>query len=73
MKFKKFIGFVSEKYKEPKVCESCGEEFTCGATLKGCWCFNLELTEESRKNLKTKFNKCLCKNCLENYSVGGNL
>ncbi len=68
MKAKNVLGFISEKYKEPSVCESCGEEFLCGATLKGCWCMNVELTEEARTDLKTKFEKCLCKNCLEKVS-----
>ncbi len=68
MKIKKAPGFISEKYKEPSTCESCGNEFTCGATLKGCWCFNVEISEESRKELKSKFKNCLCQNCLEKLS-----
>ena len=65
MKLKKALGFISLKYKDPSVCESCGEEFICGATLKGCWCMEIELTEENRNELKSKFRNCLCRNCLE--------
>lgn len=67
MKLKKALGFISEKYKEPSTCESCGENFICGATLKGCWCFEVKLTDEDREELKSKFKKCLCRNCLEKY------
>lgn len=69
MKLKKALGFVSLKYKDPSVCESCGEEFVCGATLKGCWCMEIELTDEARKDLKSKFRNCLCRNCLEKSSA----
>jgi hypothetical protein len=65
MKIKNALGFISEKYKEPSICESCGEEFICGATLKGCWCMNVKLTDEDRKELKAKYKSCLCQKCLE--------
>ena len=68
MNLKNAIGFISEKYKTPSVCESCGEEFTCGATLKGCWCMNVEITEKTREQLKAEFKNCLCKNCLEKFN-----
>ncbi len=69
MKLKNALGFISEKYKEPSVCQSCGEEFVCGATLKGCWCMEIELSEKARQNLKTRFRNCLCRNCLEKYTA----
>jgi hypothetical protein len=65
MKVKKALALISEKFKEPQKCESCGEDFTCGASLKGCWCFNKSLTDETRENLKSKFTDCLCENCLD--------
>lgn len=68
MNLKNALGFISEKYKTPSVCESCGEEFTCGATLKGCWCMNVELTDETREKLKSEFKNCLCKKCLEKFN-----
>lgn len=69
MKLKNALGFISEKYKEPSVCQSCGEEFVCGATLKGCWCMEIDLSEKVRQNLKTQFLNCLCRNCLEKYAA----
>lgn len=65
MKIKGAPGFVSEKYKTPSVCESCGDEFVCGASLRGCWCMEIELSDEARADLKTRFDKCLCRDCLE--------
>ena len=55
MKLKTALGFISEKYKEPSVCEACGEEFTCGATVMGCWCTELKLTDEARAELKSQY------------------
>src|SRR5215470_14621791 len=69
MKLKKALGFVSLKYKDPSVCESCGNEFTCGATIRGCWCTEVKLTDETRKELRSKFKDCLCRNCLEKHST----
>jgi hypothetical protein len=70
MKLKKALGLISEKYKEPSVCESCGEAFTCGASLKGCWCAEIKTSEETRRNLKEQFQSCLCRSCLEKYASG---
>jgi hypothetical protein len=67
MKLKNPLSIISTKFKEPSICESCGEEFICGATLKGCWCMNLKLTDEARNELKSKYNDCLCQTCLEKY------
>lgn len=68
MKLQKLSGLISKKYKESSTCESCGDEFTCGATLKGCWCFSVKISEDSRKELKSKFKNCLCQNCLKKIS-----
>ena len=70
MKLKNALGFISEKHKSPSVCESCGDEFVCGATLKGCWCMSVKLSDEARKNLNQKYKNCLCEKCLkENSSI----
>ena len=49
----------------PSICESCGEEFGCGAKLDGCWCNDVKLPEYAAEALKVKFDKCLCPTCLE--------
>ena len=69
MQLNNALGLISEKYKKPSVCESCGEEFICGATLKGCWCMEIKLSEETRQKLKENFRSCLCRNCLEKYTI----
>lgn len=69
MNLKKTLGFISEKYKNRPLCESCGDEFICGAATKDCWCINEKLSDEIRKELKLKFNDCLCQNCLEIHTL----
>ncbi|MEO6393089.1 MAG: cysteine-rich CWC family protein [Pyrinomonadaceae bacterium] len=51
------------------VCEACGEEFTCGASLAGCWCTELKLTDEAQAALREKYQQCLCRPCLEKYAT----
>ena len=68
MKLKKALGIFSEKYKDPSICESCGDEFICGATVMGCWCMNLKVPDEGRADMKEKYAKCLCPKCLGSYS-----
>ena len=69
MKIKDALGFVSLKYKDPSMCESCGNEFICGATIRGCWCTDIKLTDETRKDLRSEFKNCLCRDCLEKYAA----
>ena len=66
---RKALGYVSLRWKDPIVCESCGNDFKCGATLTGCWCMNVKLTDETRASLRERYKKCLCKTCLERESA----
>ncbi len=50
-------------------CEACGEGFVCGVSLKGCWCSEVALTPDDRKDLREKFSDCLCRSCLEKQSA----
>lgn len=68
MKMKNVFGIFSEKYKDPSVCESCRDEFICGATVTGCWCMNMKITDDARAEMKEMFQKCLCPKCLGSYS-----
>jgi len=61
----KALGYVSLRWKDPIKCEACGNDFKCGATLTGCWCVNVKLTDETRESLRSKYKKCLCRTCLE--------
>lgn len=52
-------------------CESCGAEFSCGASLAGCWCSEVELDDAARAGLRARFRRCLCRACLESHSARG--
>ena len=59
---------MTEKAYNPSICESCGEQFGCGAKLDGCWCSDVKLADNTAEILQETFDKCLCPKCLENYS-----
>jgi Cysteine-rich CWC len=61
---KRFAAVISPRWREPSTCEACGNQFTCGATLAGCWCAEIKLSNETRAELKGRYNSCLCKECL---------
>jgi len=54
----------AEIISEKKICESCGEEFSCGANVGECWCFAVELKTEILAKLREDFKNCLCGYCL---------
>lgn len=49
---------------EKLICESCGKEFSCGANIGKCWCFEIEADKKTLAKLRENFERCLCKNCL---------
>jgi hypothetical protein len=61
----KVLAVVSPRWRPPSTCEACGGEFTCGATLGGCWCQEIEVPAEAREALRERYSKCLCRACLE--------
>lgn len=67
------MGLLLPQYREPSVCEACGESFTCGATLSGCWCQEIELSDAVRSELRSRFERCLCRTCLEEIAKGEGL
>ena len=56
---------LSRALTRERVCESCGNEFSCGASLKGCWCSEINLSDEARAELRGLYRDCLCPACLE--------
>ena len=52
-----------------RVCEACGNEFSCGASLRGCWCSEINLSETARAELKGLYQDCLCRDCLEKVAA----
>ena len=47
------------------VCESCGATFSCCPVPEGgCWCADVCIAEAARRQLREKFNECICRDCL---------
>lgn len=64
---------ISPRSCEPSIsCEACGQPFTCGAQLSGCWCMEVTLSETVRAELRTRFQGCLCRACLEHLAGEAN-
>jgi hypothetical protein len=61
-------GLVSLRWRAPQNCERCGRDFTCGATLTGCWCTEYKLSAEVRTYLRQKYRRCLCSKCLDHFA-----
>lgn len=59
------VEIETKKSPDKMICESCGEEFSCGARIGECWCFAVELKAETLTELREDFKNCLCENCLE--------
>jgi hypothetical protein len=67
---RKLAALVSPSSREPSACAACGGEFVCGATLAGCWCGEIKLSEATRAELRARFRGCLCRACLERFAAG---
>ncbi len=65
--FAECVENADEKTADKLICESCGEEFSCGANLGKCWCFAVEIETETLAVLREDFKNCLCELCLLNY------
>lgn len=63
------ISETIEKQSDKLICESCGEEFSCGANVGKCWCFEVDLEKDTLTKLREEFKKCLCKNCLSDLKL----
>jgi len=67
---KKLAGLFSERFRA-STCAACGKEFTCGASLRGCWCSEVTLNDETRDALKSTYHDCLCRDCLIKVAQSG--
>ena len=68
-KTRKLLRLFTSQEGVPETCEACGEKFVCGATLTGCWCSEVKLSDAAREEMKARYRGCLCKNCLEKFAV----
>ena len=62
---KSLLAYVLPSLRPNQRCEACGEEFHCGASLTGCWCSEVKLSDATRAELRAKYRECLCRACLE--------
>jgi hypothetical protein len=53
---------------EPEVCPRCGAEFTCSKSGK-CWCFTVSVSETVRGFIDSKYESCLCPQCLNELAA----
>lgn len=60
--------FIFPDRRPPRSCEACGQPFVCGASVKGCWCFQIKLSTEVREQLRAQYKDCLCSDCLQRFS-----
>jgi hypothetical protein len=68
MSIRNLTSFISTGGCEPSKCEACGNSFTCGATLSGCWCTEVKLSEQAQTELRARYQGCLCRECLERFA-----
>jgi hypothetical protein len=47
-----------------KSCAACGESFSCGAPVEGCWCEGVQVAAEVLVALRASYADCLCRRCL---------
>ena len=45
-----------------KTCSACGDTFPC--LPGGCWCAALRLSPTTLRELRAKYDNCLCPDCL---------
>ena len=70
MKLRKLAGIILPIWREPSTCEACGAQFACGASLSGCWCAEIKLSDSVRDELRARYRRCLCRACLEGFAAG---
>ena len=68
MKLRTLVAYLSPRWREPEACEACGQPFVCGATLAGCWCTEIKLSETTRAEMRAQYQRCLCRACLEGFA-----
>jgi len=70
MNLRKILDSPGSSFRKELDCEGCGKRFTCEASLAGCWCGQVRLSEEVLAELRARYQRCLCRECLERYAGG---
>lgn len=47
----------------------CQAVVTSDAEATNCWCSEIRLSEAARVDLQTRYQGCLCKNCLLKFTA----
>ncbi|MEW6212502.1 MAG: cysteine-rich CWC family protein [Acidobacteriota bacterium] len=68
---RRILAIISPRWRKPYDCERCGQKTVCGATFLGCWCSEFKLSEQVRSDLRGKYARCLCRECMERLSLDG--
>ncbi len=56
---------IRKKNGTEKICPACGKTFHChAAVIASCKCRELELKEELRLAVSSRYDDCLCTECL---------
>jgi hypothetical protein len=53
-----------------KICEACGEKFSCSSSAGGCWCEGAKLDKKILSELRARYGDCLCPACLSAAQTG---
>ncbi|MEK6336998.1 MAG: cysteine-rich CWC family protein [Acidobacteriota bacterium] len=68
VELRKIAGLFADRFSGSPTCEACGNEFSCGVSLRGCWCSEIKLNDQALAEMKERYRGCLCKPCLEKMS-----
>jgi len=53
-----------------KICEACGEKFSCSISTGSCWCEGVKLEQKTLSELRARYGDCLCPRCLSAAQTG---
>ena len=53
-----------------KICQHCNSYFLCNSVdIVNCFCNTIVISSTAKKNIKAKYNNCLCANCLNYFNA----
>ncbi len=70
MNLRPLLDSLLPSFRRELACQRCGERFRCEASLAGCWCSEIKLSDEARAELaRAGYKDCLCHKCLETFAA----
>jgi hypothetical protein len=52
-----------------KICRNCNNTFECNMeNITECHCYSVKISEENKQLIVSKFDDCLCNNCLNLFN-----